>query len=118
MNNSKNLKYFRIHLRQNLTPAEATLWTFLRNKKVKGRKFRRQHSVGGYILDFYCPEEKLAIELDGEIQNSIQASEYDFERDYFLDNHGIKVLRFENKMVFESILNVQSEIERHFNWYK
>ena len=66
MNNQLILKTFRKELRSNLTPAEAKLWTYLKNKKLGGRRFRRQHSVGGYILDFYCPTEKLAIELDGQ----------------------------------------------------
>ena len=52
-------------LRQNLTAAEATLWKYIKGRQLQGRKFRRQHPVGPYIVDFYCVEEKLAIELDG-----------------------------------------------------
>ena len=55
----------RKKLRNNLTPAEAALWNLLKNSQLEGRKFRRQHSVGFYILDFYCPSERMAIELDG-----------------------------------------------------
>ena len=61
------LKTFRRDLRNGLTPAEAFLWDRLKRSKLDGRKFRRQHSVGGYILDFYCCEEGLAIGLDGEV---------------------------------------------------
>jgi len=63
LHNLKHLKQTRKNLRNALTPAEATLWKYIQNSKVEGKKFRRQHSVGNYILDFYCPSEKLAIEL-------------------------------------------------------
>ncbi|WP_255518216.1 endonuclease domain-containing protein [Fulvivirga sp. M361] len=63
--NKPELKKFRKELRNNGTSAEATLWTMLKNKQLEGRKFRRQYSVGYYILDFYCTSERLAIELDG-----------------------------------------------------
>jgi hypothetical protein len=63
INNRKELEPYRKALRNNSTSAEIFLWDFLKNKKLAGRKFRRQHSVGNYILDFYCPDEKLAIEL-------------------------------------------------------
>jgi len=65
LNNLPELAGFRRKLRNALTPAEARLWTLLKRAAL-GRKFRRQHSVGRYILDFYCPSEKLAVELDGE----------------------------------------------------
>jgi very-short-patch-repair endonuclease len=100
--NNKILKTFRKRLRKNLTPAESKLWKYLQNKKLDGRKFRRQHSINNYILDFYCPSEKLAIELDGEVHNIEAQAEYDNVRDLFLFNCGIKVLRFENKVVFEN----------------
>jgi very-short-patch-repair endonuclease len=114
INNLPHLKYFRKALRQNLTPAEAKLWTYLKGKQLQGRKFRRQHSVGNYILDFYCPSEKLAIELDGEVHNTVQAAEYDKERDLFLANTGIKVLRFENKVVFQNPEGLLGEVEKWF----
>ncbi|MBT8319810.1 MAG: DUF559 domain-containing protein, partial [Gramella sp.] len=66
IHNKKYLERFRKKLRKSLTPAEATLWKHLQNRKLKGRKFRRQHSIVNYIIDFYCPEERLAIELDGQ----------------------------------------------------
>ncbi len=65
INNRPELKVFRKALRNNSTAAEATLWKMIKGKKLKGRKFRRQFSVEKFILDFYCPSEKLAIELDG-----------------------------------------------------
>ena len=73
-------------------------------------KFRRQHSVGPYILDFYCPKLKLAIELDGEVHNRQQ--DYDEERTRFLcEVRHIKVLRFENRIVFENPEQILDEIE-------
>ena len=98
--NDKFLKEYRKDLRSNLTPAEARLWGILKNKQLQGRKFRRQHSIDNFIVDFYCPHEKLVIELDGEVHNNILAERKDSERDIKLKNYGITVLRFENKMIF------------------
>ena len=114
-NNLPELKFFRRKLRNNLTPAEATLWKHLSGSKLVGRKFRRQHSVGGYILDFYCPREKLAIELDGESHNSTMAAEYDTERSLFLEHFGIRILRFENRVVFDQLPGLLDRIREHFS---
>ncbi len=116
IHNLPHLKTFRKQLRNNLTPVEATLWNMLKNKQLEGRKFRRQHSVGNYILDFYCPGEKLAIELDGQGHFEAAQANYDYERDLFLQNFGIKVLRFENKEVFEHPEQVLEVIKREFGW--
>lgn len=118
IHNLTNLKTFRKELRNNLTPAEASLWKLIKNKQVEGRKFRRQHSVGNYILDFYCPSEKLAIELDGQGHFEISQSEYDYERNMFLKTYGIKVLRFENRLVFENPDGILELIKMNFAWYK
>jgi type I restriction enzyme M protein len=117
VHNLPYLKTFRKKLRNNSTPAEAKLWTLLSGKKLEGRKFRRQHSVANYILDFYCPSEKLAIELDGEYHNTITQAEYDQERDLFLNYCGIKVLRFENKEVFNHPEAVLENVKKEFGWY-
>ncbi|MFW5766795.1 MAG: DUF7149 domain-containing protein [Bacteroidota bacterium] len=114
LNNLPYLKTFRKNLRKNMTPAEATLWKTLQGKKFEGRKFRRQHSIGNYIVDFYCPSEKLAIELDGEVHNTPEAKEYDRERDLFLKYFGVTVLRFENRMVFENQETVLEIIKGEF----
>ncbi|MCD9187640.1 MAG: endonuclease domain-containing protein [Pyrinomonadaceae bacterium] len=92
LNNLPHLKTFRTELRNNLTPAEAKFWKIVQNKNLEGRKFRRQHSVGSYILDFYCPSERLAVELDGDVHFNDNAREYDYERRLFLEHYGIKVL--------------------------
>ena len=118
LHNLPALRTFRKELRHHLTPAEAKLWTHFQRSQLAGRKFRRQHSVGGYILDFYCPAERLAIELDGAAHDSETAQRYDEERDLFLRHCGIRVLRFENKWVFLQPDEVLAEITKHFGWLK
>lgn len=116
INNLPQLKNYRIDLRNNLTPAEAKFWKIVQNKNLDGRKFRRQHSIGNYILDFYCCTEKLAIELDGEGHFQDSKRIYDFERRKFLESYGIKVLRFENRLVFEDLEWVIGVIRLNFGW--
>ena len=95
-------KMFRRALRSNSTSAEATLWTILKGRQIGGLKFRRQYSIENNILDFYCVEIKLAIELDGDYHNQSLVDTHDYERDKFMENrYGIKTLRFENRVVFE-----------------
>ncbi|WP_053972474.1 endonuclease domain-containing protein [Mangrovimonas sp. ST2L15] len=114
IHNRLNLKEKRQDLRNHLTPAEAFLWTHLKSKKLKGRKFNRQHSIGNYIVDFYCASEKLIIELDGEVHNNPIAEEYDKHRTEYLNQLGYQVLRFENKMVFDYLDSVLKEIKDSF----
>lgn len=114
-NNLKNLLRFRKKLRHSGTPAEVKLWAYLQNKKLEGRKFRRQHSIGNYILDFYCPEKKLAIELDGENHFWEEGMKHDNEKTKYLNSFGIRVLRFENKWVFEDLEYVLAEIRKGFS---
>ncbi len=116
VNNLPQFQTFRTELRKHLTPAEAAFWNIVKNSKLDGRKFRRQHSVGKYILDFYCPAEKLAIELDGEGHYGALQEIYDNERRRFLRYFGIKVIRFENRMVFEEPVWVVEVIRRSFGW--
>jgi len=117
LHNKPYLKPRRKKLRRNLTPAEATLWLALKNSKLSGRKFRRQHSVGNYILDFYCVDERLAVELDGEVHRSDTAAEYDHKRKLYLNELGIKVIRFENFLVFDDMNYVVQRIESFFGWW-
>ncbi len=114
INNLPYLKTFRKELRNTLTPAEAKLWTLLKGRGLEGRKFRRQHSVANYILDFYCPEENLAIELDGQGHFEASQAEYDQDRDLFLEAFGIRVLRFENKWVWDNPEELLNEIKNYF----
>jgi very-short-patch-repair endonuclease len=77
-----------------MTPAEKILWRELRGRKFHGMKFRRQHPAAGYILDYYCHESKLGIELDGEIHNQTDISEYDKKRTEELVALSLRVIRF------------------------
>ena len=114
LNNKPTLKTFRKQLRNNSTSAEATIWKYLKNSKLEGRKFRRQHSIENYIIDFYCPSEKLAIELDGNDHFTGYGQTHDEIRDKFLKNLNIKVLRFENKEIFERLEGVLEEVKGSF----
>ncbi|RPH33920.1 MAG: endonuclease domain-containing protein [Bacteroidales bacterium] len=112
--NRKELKENRRNLRSNLTPAEIRLWKYLQSKQLEGRKFRRQHSIGNYIVDFYCPEERIAIELDGEVHLNPVNEQYDILRDNYIKSLGIKVIRFRNSDIFDRIDNVINEIKGCF----
>ncbi len=101
LHNRKSLKSIRKNLRNHSTAAEATLWKMLKQSQVGGNKFRRQHSVGKFILDFYCPELKLAIELDGEPHANPVNHQRDLYRDEYLLENGITIFRYENRWVFE-----------------
>lgn len=114
INNLKYLKAHRKNLRNNPTKAETMLWKALRKNQLEGRKFRRQHSISNYILDFYCPEEKLAVEVDGEVHYNMVNEQYDHKRKLFLENYGIQLLRFENKQIFENLDIVLEAIKDRF----
>jgi len=97
-------------LRKNMTDAEKILWKRLKDKGIFKVKFRRQHPVDIFVLDFYCHELKLAIEVDGEIHLSTEARGYDDGRTYELEKYGIKILRFTNEQIFENLDYVQNYI--------
>lgn len=88
-------------LRHQLTPAEARLWKALQNRQLAGLKFRCQHPVGRFIVDFYCPSCKLVIELDGGIHS--KQSAYDEARTEQLQSFGYRVLRFSNEAVLSNL---------------
>jgi len=94
-----------------MTDAEILLWSKIQNKQLCGYKFRRQHGVGGYIVDFYCPKLKLAIELDGGQHNQDENIAYDKERTQYLNDLNIKVIRYWNHEVLESIDDVLEDLE-------
>ncbi len=99
--NKVELKTTRKRLRNNSTSAEAALWKLLKNKQLKGKKFRRQHSIENYIVDFYCSSDKLIIELDGDPHGDYIQIQKDENRDKFFEEKGYKVLRFKNRFVFQ-----------------
>ncbi|WP_460950124.1 endonuclease domain-containing protein [Spirosoma daeguense] len=114
LNNLKILKPIRQSLRNDATEAEKQLWQSLKGSQLAGRKFRRQHSVGYFILDFYCPSEQLTIELDGHIHDTSEVKIYDSERQKAIETLGIKILRFRNDDVFQRIDYVLKVIEENF----
>lgn len=97
-------------LRNNATNAEAILWRALKGRGANGWKFRRQHGIGPYILDFYCPELKLCIEIDGSSHDNKYTQ--DINRTSYLNMQGIRVVRFDNSQVLANPEWVVSEIVR------
>jgi len=98
-------------LRRASTVAEDLLWQELRNRKLAGLKFRRQHPLSNYIADFYCSEKSLVIEVDGNIHNKPEIKEYDEQRTQDLSTMGIQVLRFTNDEVETNMLQVLQRIK-------
>jgi len=90
--------------------AEVILWSKLQRRQIAGIKFRRQYSVGNYVVDFYCPELKLAIEVDGDSHFQPGAEERDAERENFIKQYGIKFLRFTNSDVRKNLYGVLTQI--------
>jgi very-short-patch-repair endonuclease len=103
-------------LRNNMTDAEKVIWKELKNRRVFKTKFRRQHPIDIFIVDFYCHEFKLAIEIDGEIHLDKEIAEYDDGRTHDLEELGIKILRFTNNQVFNDINYVLKEISDTLNF--
>ena len=93
--NRELMKRARV-LRSNLTQAEVILWSRLRSKKVDGYKFRRQQPIFDYVVDFYCHELKLIIEVDGEIHSLIEKTDSDNKRNRILKTNGYHVLHLTN----------------------
>jgi very-short-patch-repair endonuclease len=98
------VKEKRRYLRQNMPKAEAIIWSHLKNKQRLGKRFLRQFSVGSFILDFYCPSLKLAIEIDGNTHFlGEKSAKYDLSREKYLNQFGITVLRYTNYDVYNSL---------------
>lgn len=93
------LRERRRDLRRNATRVERLLWSALRGRRADGARFRRQHSVGPYVLDFYCPRVRLAIELDGSSHDNDALQRRDAARDRYLEACGIRVIRILNNEV-------------------
>jgi very-short-patch-repair endonuclease len=108
---SYNIKFKALELRKKATPQERILWERLRRKQLNGMYFRRQHPYNIYILDFFCFEASLAIEIDGEIHQT--RVEYDAERTRFLESSGLKIIRFTNNDIDHRLNWVIEEINNH-----
>ncbi len=114
IHNRNHLKKLRRELRANLTLSEARLWKALQKSRLEGRKFRRQHSIGEFIVDFYCPKERLVIEIDGDHHFTASGEIADTERDQYLKNLNIRVLRFSNEIVYRQFDVVTEIIRENF----
>ena len=108
----KNLKGFARENRSEPTPAEAHLWQALRGGQL-GHRFRRQHAIADYIVDFVCLPARLVVEVDGAIHNVPEEVEYDGGRTHALQECGFLVIRFTNEEVLHNLHRVLAEIERH-----
>ena len=108
--NRQNENELRKKLRNDMTKAEVILWSQIRNMQIKGIKFRRQYSVGCYIVDFYCPEYRLVIEVDGDSHFQEGVEEYDKIRQQTIESCGISFLRFTNDDVYENLEGVVQRI--------
>lgn len=97
-------------LRSHMTDAERMLWQCLRGKQLSGYRFRRQHPIAQYVLDFYCPAVRLAVEVDGGQHGTNAGRQRDAVRSEFLTDQGIRVLRFWNNQVCEDLEGVLERI--------
>jgi len=110
--NRRSQRTLRKQLRNNIPEAEVILWSRLQGRHFGNKKFRRQYSIGPYVVDFYCPELKLAIEVDGDSHFTNEAEAYDRERTIFIESAGIRVIRFTNEEVRKHLFEVLAVIER------
>jgi len=115
---NRKLTVLSKQLRNNPTNAEKYMWSKIRMKQISGYQFYRQKPIGEYIVDFYCPEVRLVIEIDGEDHFHRNQLEVDKHRDEYLNTCGFKVLRFSNTDVLKNIEGViesiKSEVEKSY----
>jgi len=111
--NFEGLKERARELRNKQTPAEELLWELLRNRQCFDLKFRRQHQFGNYLLDFYCCEANLAVELDGEPHNTAERQKKDAKRSAYLESQGVTTLRFENFIAVKTPEVILEAIAQH-----
>jgi len=103
-------------LRQRQTKTEEIMWNNLRNRKFLGYKFKRQYSVSCFVLDFYCSELKLAIEVDGKYHDNEEIKKYDRDRQEYIESLGIKVIRIKNEEIISDLKNVLRSIEEQIKY--
>lgn len=108
--NKKKYKEASQQLRKSMTNAEIFLWSKLKGKQLQGLKFRRQCGINNYMVDFYCPKLRLAIEIDGDIHGYDSQIIYDKQRQKEIEDLGIKVLRYRNKDVIKNVNGVLQDI--------
>jgi len=117
LHNNEKLKDRRRELRKRSTKTEEILWSKIRNNKLRC-KFKRQHSIGGYILDFYCSEHKLIIEIDGATHNTQEAREYDKIRDEYFSELGYRTIRFLNSEIQNKLEEVLIKIKDYLTCHQ
>jgi very-short-patch-repair endonuclease len=113
--NRTSEKSNRRRLRRNAPEVEELLWEFFKNRKFLNLKFKRQYSIDHFVIDFYCSEKKFGIELDGKIHLKKDVKDHDENRDGFLKDFGIKILRIKNEIVINNIEGTLNLIREHFN---
>ncbi|MFP3869124.1 MAG: endonuclease domain-containing protein [Desulfobacteraceae bacterium] len=111
---NKNLQQFARELRKNLTAAERRLWEKIRRKQLNGYQFYRQKNIGNFIVDFYCPAARLVIEVDGGQHYYVQGLAQDQNRDDYLADLGLTVIRFSDREVFENMEGILESIFKIF----
>ena len=109
--NKNTEKYKRLELRKNSTTGERILWKYLKARGLLGKKFRRQYSIGAFVIDFYCPKLKLAIELDGASHDTNEMNIYDKGREEVIKTFGIIFIRFRNEEVYSNLKAVLDTIK-------
>ncbi len=113
--NNPNLKALRQKLRKDLAPQERIIWNLVRNRKIQGLKFFRQYGVGDYILDFYCPEIRFSIEIDGGQHSEAENKINDQKRTEYLNSLNIIVIRFWNNEITSNLEGVYEKIIQTIN---
>jgi very-short-patch-repair endonuclease len=109
--NKLSTKDNRKNLRKRRTEAETALWQQLRSRNLMKRKFFRQYGIGEYIADFYCPQSRLVIEIDGGQHNCSDSTEYDKLRENYMNSLSIKTIRFSNSDILQNMDSVLSRIK-------
>ncbi|SPP64912.1 endonuclease domain-containing protein [Nitrospira lenta] len=102
-------------LRSDMTGPEKQLWLQLRSRQLQGLKFRRQHGIGPYIVDFYCPERSLVLEIDGDSHAGTEQILKDQERDSYLNSLGLQVIRYLNGDVTNNLAGVLEDLQKQLS---
>jgi very-short-patch-repair endonuclease len=100
-----------------MTESEKLLWERLNKKRIKGYRFKAQHPISKFIVDFYCHKAQLVIEIDGGIHNEIEIKERDKGRTFELEELGLKIIRLKNEEIINNITDVIKKITEHINDY-
>lgn len=103
---------FKRRLRSDMTGPEKRLWSRLRSRQLQGSKFRRQHGIGPYIVDFYCPEQSLVIEIDGDSHADAEQIQKDQRRDRYLQSIGLRVVRYTNDDIMKNLDGVLEDLQK------